>query len=122
MQQGSGEGLAPHDIAEAVHAAARQRKQPEAGELQLLTRKWLLLLPQATAHQCASALCACIGLSGECIDAVWDPTWAAFMQLVQQGSGEGVVPRTFVLCCIQQGVVFREEGVCGAGQGKGNKP
>jgi hypothetical protein len=96
VQRGSGEGLVPQDLADSAYAAAKLGKQPGPGELQLLTRKWLQLLPQADPHQCARALCACIGLHRELVDAVWAPTWAAFMQHVQRGSGEGLGPQDIV--------------------------
>ena len=54
---------------------------------QLLPHKWLQLLPQAGGRQCVSALCACYPLSKEQISVIWAPTWAAFMQHVQQGRG-----------------------------------
>jgi hypothetical protein len=63
------------------------------GELRLLARKWLQLLPQAGAHQCASALRACSNVNKQLADAVWAPTWAAFMQRMKQGAGEGLVSR-----------------------------
>ena len=93
VQGGSGDGLVPQDLADAVDAATRLRKHPGPRELQLLTRKWLQLLPAAGARQCASAVHACVTLSKEQADAVWAPTWAAFMQHVQQGSGEGLTAR-----------------------------
>ena len=41
VQQGSGKGLVLHDISSAVQAAAQLRKQPGAGELQLLVQAFL---------------------------------------------------------------------------------
>jgi hypothetical protein len=93
VQRKSAAGLVLQDIADVLHAAARLHKQPGPGELPLLARKWLQLLPQAGAHQCASALRACVNVNKELADAVWAPTWAAFMQRMKQGSGEGLVSR-----------------------------
>jgi hypothetical protein len=92
VQQRLGEGLVLQDIADVMHASARLRKQPGPGELQLLAHKWLQLLPQAGAHECASAVWACLRLDVEQVNTVWDPTWAAFMQHVQRGLREGLVP------------------------------
>jgi hypothetical protein len=65
----------------------------EGGVLQLLVHKWLQLLPAAGARECTHVMSACSTLSEEQVDAVWAPTWAAFMQHVQRGSGEGIVPQ-----------------------------
>jgi hypothetical protein len=65
MQQGSGQGLLAQDIANAVHAAAKLRRQPGAGELQLLVQAFLRpdVLADATAQASANLVWAISQLS-----------------------------------------------------------
>ncbi len=59
-------------------------------------RKWLQVLPEAKARECANILWACVNLSKQRqqqVNTVWGPTWAAFMQHVQRQSGETRVPQ-----------------------------
>lgn len=83
----------------AIHTAAaltrfaklRRSGQGGSGLLQQLVRKWLQQLPDAGVRECSSVLGACVNLSKQQVDAVWGPTWVAFMQHVAQGSRKGLV-------------------------------
>ena len=78
----------PHQVRQA------QPQGPEDNQLlQLLVQKWLQQLPEAGVRECSNVLWACVNLSTQQVDAVWDATWAAFMQHVAQGSGKGLVPQ-----------------------------
>jgi hypothetical protein len=85
-----------------IHAAATLNKfaKLSRGEgaqlLQLLVRKWLQVLPEAGARACANTLWACGKLSKQHkqqVDAIWERTWAAFMQQVERQSAEALVPQ-----------------------------
>jgi hypothetical protein len=85
-----------------IHAAAAlnrfaklSRRGQGAQLLQVLVPRWLQLLPEAEGRACANVLWACVNLSKQRqqVEAIWEPTWAAFMQHVEAQSEEALVPQ-----------------------------
>ena len=75
-----------------IHAAAalvKCGKLPGGGRSSLVDKlcsTWLMQLPQAGLQQCANVLWACVRLGPGAVDRMWDPTWEAYIQLLQKES------------------------------------